>query len=168
MVYVTRHPLAGRVRHRTLPDGTVEILDGWVEENLIVVDVPQLRGIPTYGGVFSGHVYFHKKAAKQLQAAWAEVKALGLMNRVLFWDGSYAPRMVRGSKRTLSNHALGLAFDINAEWNGLGVTPPPVGEKGSVRELVPIFEKHGFRWGGNWKKRLDGMHFEVREFRPEN
>ena len=68
--------------------------------------------------------------------------------------------MIRGSTRTPSNHSFATAFDINAAWNGLGREPAARGEKGSVRELVPIFEKWGFRWGGNFRRR-DGMHFEI-------
>jgi hypothetical protein len=36
-----------------------------------------------------------------------------------------------------------------------------VGEKGSVRELVPIANRWGFYWGGHYNGRPDGMHFEV-------
>jgi hypothetical protein len=35
------------------------------------------------------------------------------------------------------------------------------GKKGSVRELVPIANKHGIYRGGHFKGRPDGMHFEV-------
>ena len=67
---------------------------------------------------------------------------------------------VRGSRQTLSNHAFGSAFDINAAWNGLGVIPPLVGQKGSVRELVALANENGFYWGGHFPRR-DGMHFEI-------
>jgi len=66
---------------------------------------------------------------------------------------------MRGSTN-LSRHAWGTAFDINVPWNGLNVVPPRVGDKGSVRELVTIANKHGFYWGGHFG-RLDGMHFEI-------
>lgn len=33
--------------------------------------------------------------------------------------------------------------------------------QGSLRELVPIANEHGFFWGGHFKRRPDGMHFEV-------
>lgn len=70
------------------------------------------------------------------------------------------PRFVRGSRTTLSNHSWGTAFDINYAWNCLGALPALRGEKGSVRELVPIAHRHGFYWGGHFSRR-DGMHFEV-------
>ena len=52
------------------------------------------------------------------------------------------------------------SFDMNYEYNPSGVVPQAEGEIGSVRELVPIFQKYGFAWGGNWKV-PDGGHFEV-------
>jgi hypothetical protein len=39
--------------------------------------------------------------------------------------------------------------------------PPIVGEKGSVRLLVPLANKFGFFWGGHYRNRKDGMHFEL-------
>jgi hypothetical protein len=30
-----------------------------------------------------------------------------------------------------------------------------------VRELVPIANELGWYWGGHYRKRLDGMHFEL-------
>jgi hypothetical protein len=44
-----------------------------------------------------------------------------------------------------------------------------IGEKGCVRELVPIANEHGFYWGGHFGSvvngkmigRMDGMHFEI-------
>jgi hypothetical protein len=61
----------------------------------------------------------------------------------------------------LSNHAWGTAFDINVQWNGLGITPAFRNEAGSVRDLVEIAYQNGFYWGGWFKSRQDGMHFEV-------
>lgn len=36
------------------------------------------------------------------------------------------------------------------------ITPP-----GCVFELVPLAHQFGFYWGGHFKTRRDGMHFEV-------
>lgn len=162
-IRITVHPIVGHVRWRILPGSpNIELLDDWADKNLIRVHIAVLKGIPTYGGRFSGDVLFYKYAVPQLLAAWHSVAQHGLMDRVLTWDGSFVPRLVRGSYSTPSNHAFGIAFDINAKWNGLGAKPPLAGEKGSVRELVPIFEKYGFTWGGHYKCRPDGMHFEVK------
>jgi hypothetical protein len=45
-------------------------------------------------------------------------------------------------------------------WNERGHRPALVGEKGSVRSLVPIAHKWGFWWAGHFST-PDGMHFEV-------
>lgn len=46
-VRITNHPVVGRVRWRARPDRTIEILDGWADQNIIRVNVPPLRGVPT-------------------------------------------------------------------------------------------------------------------------
>ena len=81
---------------------------------------------------------FHRLAAAQLQGMWAEWETAKLLDRILIYDGSFVPRFVRGSRTVLSNHAFGSAFDINERYNKLGKRPALVGEKGSLRELVPI------------------------------
>ena len=137
-------------------------------ENIVGVDVPQLRGV--WHAPKNGAVRWHKKAADQLRELWSAWERLGLLARVLQWEGSYAPRFIRPQagqpvpppeQRTLSNHAFGAAFDINVEWNPLGATPALVGTRGSVRELVPSANCLGFFWGGHYDHRKDGMHFEV-------
>jgi hypothetical protein len=123
------------------------------------VPIPQLR--TALGSKAPQSIQFHRLAAKQLQGMWAEWESAKLLDRVLVYDGSFVPRFVRGSRRTLSNHAFGSAFDINARYNPLGKRPALVGEKGSVRELVPVANRWGFYWGGHYSSRPDGMHFEV-------
>jgi D-alanyl-D-alanine carboxypeptidase len=82
--------------------------------------------------------------------------------------GSYNCRTVAGTNR-ISAHGHGIAVDIAPRhahywrWSrpdGSGAYPhqneiPP--------EIVRIFEKHGFIWGGKWHH-YDTMHFE---YRPE-
>jgi len=95
-----------------------------------------------------------------MQKLWSDWENAGLLAHVLTWAGSFVPRFSRGSTSVLSNHSFGSAFDINVAWNQLGVEPALVGQKGSVRELVPIAHQNGFYWGGHFS-RGDGMHFEV-------
>jgi len=141
-------PLAGNPEN-------IRITGGWEAKNIALLRIPQLVGVKG-----NDKVRFHKLAAAQIIKLWKDWETAGLLHLVLTWDGSFVPRFVRGSRQTLSNHAFGSAFDINAAWNGLGVIPPLVGQKGSVRELVEIANENGFYWGGHFPRR-DGMHFEI-------
>ncbi len=81
--------------------------------------------------------------------------------------GTYNCRTVADTGEP-SMHAWGAAIDISAAradywlWHGSGVS-----EAGLVNripfEIVAIFERYGFIWGGKWSH-YDTMHFE---YRPE-
>jgi hypothetical protein len=133
----------------------IRVTNNWANDNITIVHIPQLVSIKG-----NDRMQFHKRAANQLVKLWSDWEQAGLLHLVLTWDGSYVPRFIRGSRTTLSNHSFGTAFDINVQWNQLGAEPALVGQKGSVRELVPIANDNGFYWGGHFK-RLDGMHFEI-------
>jgi hypothetical protein len=131
----------------------------WVQENMSMVHIPQLKGKHTYGGKSSGRVYCNKAIHQQLKDAFDEIEEHGLVRDIVFWGGSFVPRMVRGSDTRVSRHSYGIAFDINPRHNKLGQAVADTHESGTVLRLVPIFERHGFAWGGNFP-RTDGMHFE--------
>jgi hypothetical protein len=98
----------------------------------------------------------------QLRAALDEVVAQGLTSAIhpAQYGGCFVPRFIAGTT-TLSNHAFGLAFDLNVPENQRGT----VGQMD--RQVVAIFEKWGFTWGGVWHY-TDPMHFELnRIVRPE-
>lgn len=128
----------------------------WLANNLVEVSIPQLKKF-----IGDRKVRFNRIAAKALQDAFAEIENKGMLDLVVSWDGAFVLRQVRGSSRP-SVHACGTAFDINANWNALGAAPAPRGSQGSVVDLVPIFEKHGFVWGGRRRdsRNPEGMHFE--------
>ena len=132
------------------PEG-IEIQGNWVKDNITTVTIPQLQRSASV----------NKKIADQFLRVFERWDSVALIDRVLTFDGGFAPRFVRGSRMYLSNHSLGTAFDINAQWNGLGVTPALKGARGSVRELVQVANECGFAWGGHFKDRPDGMHFEA-------
>jgi hypothetical protein len=140
----------------------IKVLGDWASKNIVTVELPQLS--KATGGHYK-KMRFHRLGAEQLKRMWAEWESAGLLDRVLTYAGSYVPRFIRGSTTVLSNHAFGTAFDINVAWNGLNKVPALVGQKGCVRELVPIAHKHGFYWGGHFS-RQDGMHFEVAVVQP--
>lgn len=138
----------------------IRITNGFETTKIQRVAIPELVGVA--GAPASGKVQIHVLAATSFQALWAAWNASGYLNQVLSFSGSYEPRFVRGgaAKQTLSNHAFGVAFDINAEWNPFGAEPASPGMTGCVYDLVPIANQHGFFWGGHYKTRRDGMHFE--------
>ena len=91
----------------------------------------------------------------QLEAALREIHDRGLDDKIHpeQYAGCYYPRFIAGTS-TLSNHAFGLALDINAVENQRGTV-------GLIdRGVVSIFQKWGFTWGGDWGY-TDPMHFEL-------
>jgi hypothetical protein len=152
-----KEKLFGRIQYEVLEKGRIKILGDWQSENIVKVFLPELEGVK--GAPKDQKIYFHRLAAPQLVLFFSELDKTGLTKYILTWDGSFVPRLIRGRK-SLSSHAYGIAFDINAHWNGLGRCPAGLGEAGTVRPLVEQAEKYGFFWGGNFE-RPDGMHFEV-------
>lgn len=82
--------------------------------------------------------------------------------------GTFNWRVIAGTNRQ-STHSFGMTIDINVALSDYwrNDTPDPKGiyqYKNKIPlEIVKIFEKHGFIWGGKWYH-YDTMHFE---YRPE-
>lgn len=82
--------------------------------------------------------------------------------------GTFNYRKIAGTNR-LSMHSFGIAIDINTEFSHYWRNSKPNKEgryiyKNNIPfEIVEIFEKYGFIWGGKWYH-YDTMHFE---YRPE-
>lgn len=145
--------------HRPTSDNreNIEIRGNWEEDNIVTVELPALA--KATDGRYK-KMRWNKRAQTQLANLWQAWDDAGLLKHIKTYEGAYVPRLIRGSTRSLSNHAYGTAFDINYEWNQLGRTPAKPGTTGSVWELVPLAHEHGFFWGGFFS-RGDGMHFEV-------
>ena len=76
--------------------------------------------------------------------------------------GTFNCRVVKDTGKR-SMHAYGAAIDVNVKYSDYWLW-----RKGAYRnqipyEIVEIFERHGFIWGGKWGH-YDTMHFE---YRPE-
>lgn len=151
----------GKFDYKDLADGSVKILGTWEADNIVTVQIPLLNGVATDGGTFSGKVRCHKLIKDALLGVFAEIESKPkLREKVLFWSGGFVPRHIgRNPSRPLSPHSWGVSFDLNDEWNPWGEAGAAKGTKGSVIELVPLFEKWGFYWGGNFSKR-DPMHLQ--------
>lgn len=113
--------------------------------------------------VLQGRVFqVHERARAHFQAAFDAIDAAQLGHLIQTCEGTVSLRHIgHDPKNPLSHHCWGIAIDLNAFANGYGVVPAAVGQPGSVRELVPLFNRYGFAWGGHFRSRLDGMHFEL-------
>ena len=82
--------------------------------------------------------------------------------------GTYNCRAIAGTDR-MSMHAYGASIDINTKysnywrWNKAGKDGKIAWTNQIPKEIVDVFERHGFIWGGRWYH-YDTMHFE---YRPE-
>ncbi|MCR5454049.1 MAG: M15 family metallopeptidase [Bacteroidales bacterium] len=92
------------------------------------------------------------------------------LNKYFAKSSSFYWRKVRGANRQ-SAHSYGIAIDINVanstywlwQYKGKQETDT-IGYSNKIPlEIVEVFEKHGFIWGGRWYH-YDTMHFE---YRPE-
>jgi len=109
-------------------------------------------------------------ADKALRAVAEELKQHPELRKYLASSGTFNWRKVRGAKRQ-SAHSYGIAFDIGVSYSDYWLWKNPGAKETSKlkyanrfpRELVEIFERHGFIWGGAWYH-YDTMHFE---YRPE-
>lgn len=135
----------------------IRVTDDWADRNLVHASTPLLAKLKLQK---RDYIICHRLFAPRVEAFFADIDAAGLGNRIIAWDGCYVPRFIRGSRTTLSNHAWGTAFDINADDNALGHQAASVGQRGSVVELVPLAIKHGLFWGQWYEGRKDPMHFE--------
>ncbi len=95
-----------------------------------------------------------------IQGALTEIAAAGLAGEIELAStnsigGCFNPRLNRitGNLGFLSRHSWGMALDVN-------ITANPQGRAPRMNcDVVRIFRRWGFAWGGNFPT-PDGMHFE--------
>jgi hypothetical protein len=127
-----------------------------------LVDVPWLKEFG--GGAL--RVTSVNGVDKKLKAVVADLAKLqpAMIKRYLIpAAGGYNCRVIAKTSRT-SAHGYGIALDIATresdywQWSASGQYRNRI-----PSEIVEVFERHGFIWGGKWKA-FDTMHFE---YRPE-
>ena len=109
-------------------------------------------------------------AAEQLEKVASELTNYPHLRKYLTNASSFYWRKVRGANRQ-SAHSYGIAIDINTLYSNYWLwSNPKKTETDEVKyenripiEIVKVFEKYGFIWGGRWYH-FDTMHFE---YRPE-
>jgi hypothetical protein len=138
--------------------------NGKVAKNLVsIVWLPSKKGQRLAFNKVNG-------AAAALEAVSRDLDQLpARFDRYLFPSGgTYNCRVIAGTSR-LSAHSHAIAIDIALRHTDYWRQAKP-GKDGTYAyknkipmEIVRIFEKHGFIWGGKWHH-YDTMHFE---YRPE-
>jgi hypothetical protein len=113
-------------------------------------------------------------AAAALRRASSDLEKLPAPLRKYFkvTAGTYNRRPIAGTDRP-SAHSWGIAIDIDTQqadywrWNISPSGAFPYKNRIPL-EIVRVFERHGFIWGGRWNH-YDTMHFEYRPelLRPE-
>jgi hypothetical protein len=134
----------GSFSYTVAPGGRVVPDPSWVASHISTETMPII-----------GPMTCNTRMFPQLRAALQEVVAQGLASAIhpQQYEGCYVPKFIEGTT-TMSNHSFGLAFDLNVPENQRG-TPGQMN-----RQVVAIFEKWGFTWGGTWHY-TDPMHFEL-------
>ena len=134
----------GAFSYKYFPDGTIAPDARWVRENIRTETLPVM-----------GRVTCHRLMLVQLRGALEDVEQAGLGSTLKTYDGCYVPRFIeRNPENSISLHTWGIAIDMDAATNYRGI-------RGTMHpEVVNIFKRWGFRWGGDWKY-TDPMHFEL-------
>ncbi|MAT06423.1 MAG: hypothetical protein CL424_15400 [Acidimicrobiaceae bacterium] len=146
--------LLGEPVYRFAGDGSVSMHPDWIATNLRPARETLDPSIPI-------RARCHVEVVDDLKAALAEVAAAGLGGAIDVananaYGGCYGGARfsrVSGQIGFLSRHSYGMALDTNTVSNCLGCRPQ------MHCDVVRIFRKHGFAWGGNFRS-PDGMHFE--------
>lgn len=138
-------------RYGSLDNGTWPDQTKWCA----TLDVPpeiSVHLINSATGKPTARIYCNKDMHSALSAVFSDIISEGLADVLETFDGCFMVRCIRGRSNEMSAHSYAGALDFDAHKNRLGAVPQ------MDPRIVEIFKKHGFAWGGDFK-RLDGMHF---------
>jgi hypothetical protein len=150
-----------------------------IESDIIKVSVPFIN----FKGVLDrGLIEVHKLVSDEVLEIFTEIKKSGFkIEKIKTIDNynysdeesvidnntsAFNFRFVSGSTK-LSDHAIGLAIDINPKLNpwlhpsALNIFKYDTSVEGTITpdgDVVKIFKKFGWSWGGDWKN-PDYQHF---------
>lgn len=122
----------------------IDLDPAFADRHIVDVDVPIL-----------GSVTCHRLIIPDLRRALDRIVAVGVAGEIdpARYAGCFYPRRISTSGSSLSRHSWGIALDINVDLSHPDLGPPP------HPAVVTAFEKHGFRWGGDFLH-PDNHHFE--------
>jgi hypothetical protein len=143
--------LMGEFAFRPTTGGSIVVSPSFLAKNIVwrhkYKDIPLVNNC-------------HRKVIPAIQGALTEIKEAGLAKFIDVQNSNSAGGCFVGRYNRLakmfgspSRHAWGMALDINTNTNQQGTTPR------LNCDVVRIFRKWGFAWGGGFYP-ADGMHFE--------
>ena len=127
---------------------------------MVMWDVPSVLEI----GVIPKKIYCNKDLVMPLSKAFQNLIHTGHVNELKTWDGCFNIRKKRGGS-TMSLHSWGVAVDMNYSDNLLGKTYQQLVAEGKTpfsEGFLQCFRSAGFDCGGDWTKRPDRMHFQLK------
>ena len=154
----------------------------WLKQCSSFVDTYTVEiDVPYVGGTVKTRV--HKDFAPKLNAAFAQIKAAGLQKYIKTVDGGLAIRNNTNAPTTLSNHAFGLALDLNASIYPNGSYFDVANRKVNggdwdaddegYYKMATIMANNGITWlsgraanksiNSNFARTTDPMHFSIGE-----
>lgn len=118
-------------------------------------------------------LYCNKVIVPSLELILRDLIKEGVHTEIKTFDGCFNIRTQRNST-AISRHSWGIAIDLNAAWNPLCVVKD-ANRYAAYREqyvkwtekFLQVWRNHNWNCGGDWKTRLDGMHFEYTNVLPK-
>jgi hypothetical protein len=138
----------GKFDYISKPNGGINITDGWQNKNTVMLCVNKIK------------IWCNKLVAPQFAGTFAEIIAAGLQDEINLDNGGgcFVPRHKNWDiTRGLSYHSWGIALDNRPN------EFPYDSKKRQHPEVIRIFRKWGFYYGGDFKT-PDPMHYEWCQF----
>jgi hypothetical protein len=127
--------------------------------HMIMWDVPSNLEI----GMIPKRIFCNKDMIDPLSKAFKNLIDTGAVKELKTWDGCFNIRNKRGLS-SLSLHSWGIAIDVNAFSNPLGLTREQIVSRGLTpfsEKFLQCFRDAGFDCGADWKTRPDFMHMQL-------
>jgi hypothetical protein len=188
------HPLPAAVVARITSDASQGIVRSWNENGPPTshLSYVQITHLDMNKKPKLGELVVHRELAREVEEISFDIFSASFpieQQRLIdYWnaddeasmtDNNSSALCVRRvtSGSTLSNHALGRAWDINPKWNPYHnktkeIVAPVAGQEfldrsqdrpGMIKEgdaVVKAFDARGWEWGGRWIDPVDYQHFQ--------
>ncbi len=136
------------------------------DDHLVKVEVPIWKKSGSRRVAEKWSFKIHYKLENNIKAIFDEIFALDIKFPIMkLYTFEYRTINGPGLKGStiLSHHSFGTAIDINKKYNKFYSSKDKRDPKSPYTippEVISIFEKYGWDWGGNLKEGLDTMHFQ--------